>query len=126
MATFGRRGLDSFAGIDCVAGLYITNAGGTLVASAGLDANIVAGVIQSQGSAQLQAGNNINLNTATKTDSVDATRDERNYTRFSQTQDVGSQVSATGNVSLTAGKDINATAASVTSQQGALTASAGS
>lgn len=117
--------VSSFTGIDRVAGLYITNPGGTLLASAGRDANIVAGVIQSQGSAQLQAGNNINLNTVTKSDSVDATRDERNYTRFSQSQDVGSQLSATGNLSLIAGKDINATAASVTSQQGALVASAG-
>lgn len=88
--------VSSFTGIDRVAGLYITNPGGTLLASAGRDANIVAGVIQSQGSAQLQAGNNINLNTITKSDSVDATHDERNYTRFSQSQDVGSQLSATG------------------------------
>ena len=117
--------VSSFSGIDRVAGLYITNPGGTLVASAGRDLNLVAGVIHSQGSAQLQAGNNINLGTVTTTDSVNATRDERNFTRFSQTQDIGSQISATGNVSLSAGKDINATAAKVTSEQGALTASAG-
>ncbi len=117
--------VSSFTGLDRVAGLYITNPGGTLLASAGRDVNLVAGVIQSQGSAQLQAGNNINLNTVTKSDSVDATHDERNYTRFSQSQDVGSQLSATGNLSLIAGKDINATAASITSEQGALVASAG-
>ncbi|SFU80309.1 filamentous hemagglutinin [Polaromonas sp. YR568] len=117
--------VSSFSGIDRVAGLYITNPGGTLLASAGRDMNLVAGVIQSQGSAQLQAGNNLNLTTVTQTDSVDATRDERNYTRWSQTQDIGSQISATGNVSLNAGKDINTTAASITSEQGALVTSAG-
>jgi filamentous hemagglutinin len=117
--------VSTFSGIDRVAGLYITNPGGTLLASAGRDMNLVAGIIQSQGSAQLQAGNNLNLSTVTQTDSVDATRDERNYTRWSQTQDIGSQVSATGNVSLVAGKDINATAAGITSEQGALVASAG-
>jgi filamentous hemagglutinin len=92
-----------------------TNPGGTLVASAGRDANIIAGLIQSQGSAQVNAARDVNLGTVTQSSSVDATRDERNFSRASQSQEIGSQVNAAGNVTITAGRDLNATAAKVSS-----------
>ncbi|EJL84601.1 hypothetical protein PMI15_02080 [Polaromonas sp. CF318] len=53
----------------------------------------------------------MNLGTITQSSSVDAKRDERNFSRNSQSQDIGSQVNATGNVTVTAGRDINAKAA---------------
>lgn len=111
------------SGIDRVAGLYVINPGGTLIASAGRDVNLEASVVQSQGSAALQAGGSIQLGTINQLDSVDATRDSRNYTRFTQSRDIGSTVSAS--LTLAAEQDIYATAASLSSAQGAVQLSAG-
>lgn len=53
----------SRTGVDRVAGLYVSGANGTLVASAGRDLNIVAGVVSNAGSGvtSLDAGNNFTL-----------------------------------------------------------------
>ncbi len=54
---------NSRTGVDRVAGLYLSGANGTLVASAGRDLNIVAGVVSNAGSGttSLSAGNNFTL-----------------------------------------------------------------
>jgi len=121
----------SMTGIDRVAGLYVTGGAlgtGTLVASAGRDANIIAGVISNSGAngnIVISAGNNLNLGTVTTTSSSLQSRGEDHFLRDSQTAEVGSQLQAAGNLSLIAGNDLNARAANVQAG-GDLTASAGS
>jgi filamentous hemagglutinin len=125
----------SLTGIDRVAGLYVSNPGGPstgsgqakLVASAGRDANIIAGVISNSGangSTVISAGNDINLGTVATGSSSLQSRGEDHFLRNSQTADVGSQLQTAGNLSLIAGKDLNAKAANVQAA-GDLTASAG-
>jgi filamentous hemagglutinin len=53
-----------------VAGLYVTGAGGSLLASAGRDVNLVASALQSQGSASVQAAGSINLGAVTTSESL--------------------------------------------------------
>ena len=81
----------------------MTNPSGTLLASAGRGISVAAGIVASEGTARLQADGSINLGTLTTQDSVDAIRDTRNFTRFGQSQDIGSQISAAGALSLAAG-----------------------
>lgn len=46
----------------------------------------------------MHAGDNINLGAITIQDSVAATRNAKNFTRFGQSQHIGSQVSAAADV----------------------------
>lgn len=118
----------SMTGIDRLAGLYVSNPGGTLVASAGRDANIIAGVIANNGangSTVISAGNNINLGTvATGSDTSLVRGVGSDYLESHQTAEVGSQIKTAGSLSLNAGKNLNATAASAQAG-GDLTATAG-
>ncbi len=111
-------------GIDRVAGLYVTGDGGALVASAGRDVHIVAGVLQSNGSIDISARNNLNLTTLTTSESGSITWNSANWRKEASTQELGSQINATGNVRLEAGNDLTARAATVNAG-GALTATAG-
>jgi filamentous hemagglutinin len=123
-----QAGANSFAqtGIDRVAGLYVKGSTGTLLASAGRDLNLTAAAVGNAGTGPtvLAAGNNLNLNTVTTSNSQDINWSGVNYLRQSQSQDVGSQINAGGALSLSAGNDLNAKAASVNAGQ-ALNVSAG-
>ena len=93
----------SRTGIDRVAGLYVSKPGGTLVASAGRDANLIAGVIANSGKdgqTVIVAGNNLNLGTVTTASSSDQRRGADNFLQASQSQDVGSQIQSAGSVRL--------------------------
>jgi len=117
----------SQTGLDRVAGLYVTGQNGTLMASAGRDANIIAGVINNSGansSTVISAGNNINLGTVTTSSSNAVLFDGDNFLTDGQSRDVGSQINAQGSLRLAAGNDLNAKAANVQAG-GALTATAG-
>ncbi len=95
-----------------IAGLYVSGAGGTLVASAGQDINLVAAVIQSAGSASLSAAGNINLQTA-ETNRIYRAGGVNASVQDSNRSEAGSRVSAQGNLSLVVGQDINARAADI-------------
>lgn len=113
--------------INRVAGLYASNPGGTLVASAGRDANIIAGVISNAGaggSTVIAAGRDLNLGTVTEASSNAIAWSANNFRKDSQSQEVGSNILTAGNLQLSAGNDLNARAAQLTSSQGALTVSA--
>ena len=99
--------------LDRVAGLYVTGDKGVLVASAGRDANIIGGVIASQGSASLTAQRDLNLGTIGESSSHSLVVDDRNRRIQGASQEVGSQISAAGPLTLQAGRDLNATAANV-------------
>jgi len=117
---------NSRTGVDRVAGLYVSGANGTLVASAGRDLNIVAGVVSNAGSAttSLSAGNNFTLASVKTGEQNSITWDADNHLNYGNTQTVGSTINGGGNVNLKAGNDITATAANVQATQ-ALTANAG-
>ncbi|NMM07118.1 filamentous hemagglutinin N-terminal domain-containing protein [Polaromonas sp.] len=117
----------SRTGIDRVAGLYVSNPGGVLVASAGRDTNILGGVISNAGeggATVLAAGRNLNLATVTTQEANMLVWDAQNRLSYSHSNEVGSQVNAQGSVLLQAGADINARAANVQAGN-ALTAVAG-
>jgi filamentous hemagglutinin len=106
------------ANIDRVAGLYVSNPGGTLVASAGNDMNLVGAIVANAGGGAgagktvLHAGNDLNLATVTTATSAVAVGRELNGSA-STSQDIGTQVLGGGDVKLDAGHDVSATAATV-------------
>lgn len=110
--------------IDRVAGLYVTGASGTLVASAGRDVNIIAAAVSSAGDAYITAGNNLQLGTVQEAASHSTVWNANNRRQEATRQEVGSQISAQGNLTLRAGQDLSARAANV-SAGGTLSASAG-
>ncbi|WP_332748418.1 S-layer family protein, partial [Hydrogenophaga sp.] len=107
------EGQYSSQGIDRVAGLYVSNTAGVLVASAGRDVNLTAALVQSTGSVQVNATGDITLGTVNTATSMDATRDERNFTRIEHAGEVGTQIQAGAGISLQAGQDIQARAANL-------------
>jgi len=120
--------------INRIAGLYVTGSGGTLIASAGRDVNLIAtGIVnagpttaeQPAGSTAIVAGNNLNLGTVSEAQRHDLVWDPRNFRKENSRTDVGTTIQTTGDIHLQAGNDLNAKAASVTSDLGALTAIAG-
>ena len=107
------RSSSSLTQVDRVAGLYVTGSAGILVASAGRDFSVLAGVLSSAGDIQATAGNNVNLGTVDTGYKSDLTANERNYMRQSGTQEVGSLIVSGGSTILAAGNDIHARAVTV-------------
>ncbi len=114
-----QAGANSFAqtGVDRVAGLYVSGPAGVLVASASNNVNLTAAQVSNAGAGAsvLAAGNQLNLGAVTTSASQDLNWDLNNYLRQSASQDVGSQINTTGNLTLKAGQDINAVSANVQS-----------
>ncbi|MCR8961061.1 hemagglutinin repeat-containing protein [Variovorax sp. S2] len=109
--------------IDRIAGVYVTNPGGTLVASAGRDANLVGAALVSAGSAAVGAGRNINLGTVVEGYTIVAAG--KGWAGISsETHEVGSVIQGQDNVRLAAGNDLNIRAGAVQSTDGALVATA--
>ncbi|HAF2412847.1 TPA: filamentous hemagglutinin N-terminal domain-containing protein [Salmonella enterica] len=111
--------------LDRVAGLYVTNPGGILLASAGRDASLTAArIINSgkDGQTAVAAGRDLTLGAVRIAEQENNVRNVSNYLRQGYEQDVGSSISAAGDVRLQAGHDLTALAANVTSEHGALTA----
>ena len=113
---------NSLTRIDRVAGLYVTGQGtangGTLIATAGRDINLTAAVIQAQGNITLDAGNNLNLGVLTTGSQNTQNRGPNNYLNDATSRDIGTAVTSTRNIALSAGNDINAKASAVDAQGG--------
>jgi filamentous hemagglutinin len=107
------EGRYSSQGIDRVASLYVSNAAGVLIASAGRDMNLTAALVQSAGTVQMDAQRDIKLDTLGTSTSMDATRDERNFTRIEHTGEVGTQIQAGSGISLQAKQDIQTRSANL-------------
>lgn len=107
------RSSSSLTQVDRVAGLYVTGEKGILVASAGNDFSVLAGVLSSTGDIQVTAGNNVNLGTVDTGYKSDLTANDRSYMRASGTQGVGSQIVSGGSTNIMVGNDFNARAATV-------------
>ncbi|SOD28921.1 filamentous hemagglutinin [Variovorax sp. YR752] len=109
--------------VDRVAGLYVSDPKGTLVASAGRDVNLIGALIANsgkEGTTEIDAGRDINLGTVA-TSRQDATiRDAGNYRAEASTQEVGTRIEVSGDISLNAKRDVNVRAGTINSTDGAL------
>lgn len=111
--------------LDRVAGLYVTNPGGILLASAGRDASLTAArVVNSgkDGQTAIVAGRDLTLGAVRIAEQENNVRNASNYLMQGYEQDIGSNITTAGDVRLQAGRDLTAIAGSVTSEQGALAA----
>jgi len=115
----------SRSNIDRIAGLYITGTDGILLAAAERDVNLMAAQIVStgvDGQTAILAGRDLTLGTVQIAEQENNVRNANNYLRQGFVQDVGTRIAAVGDVRLQAGGGLNATAASVRSETGALAA----
>ncbi|SSW65522.1 DNase CdiA [Achromobacter veterisilvae] len=90
---------------------------GTLNAQAGRDFNAQAAAIVASGDARIQAGNNINLTTAEERYAESYNYGKKNRAEMHSSTEVGSSIAAGGNLTLVAGRDVNARAAEVMSDK---------
>ncbi|EDM0764169.1 hypothetical protein GH700_19510 [Salmonella enterica] len=118
------RGDDANRRPDRIAGIYVQSPEGQLSLAAVHNLTVTAGDIRSGGGAQLTAGNDLTLGTVKTTSTENIDENRSNYRHLHQTTDAGSRIDTQGDLSLTAGHDLTATAAQV-SAGGALTAGAG-
>ncbi|WP_454909647.1 hemagglutinin repeat-containing protein [Variovorax gossypii] len=108
--------------VDRVAGLYVTNPGGRLVASAGHDVNLIGGIISDQGAGgytSITAKNDINLGTVTETRAMMGASSSTSMA-MARSQELGSTISTNGTTLLNAGRDVNARQATVNAGDGLL------
>ncbi|WP_425893782.1 hemagglutinin repeat-containing protein (plasmid) [Ralstonia pseudosolanacearum] len=119
----------SITNVSRIAGLYVTApSGGTLVASAGRDLNLAGAQIgnaSTGGQTVVAAARDLNLGTVGTSSAQSLAWDSKNWRKDSTQQEVGSSIQTNGDLRLSAGNDLNARGASVTSEQGALVATAG-
>lgn len=115
--------------LDQVAGLYVTGESGTLTAMAGRDVVLDGAEIANtgrDGQTVVAAGRDINMGTVTVGEQADSVRNAGNYLKQGGTQEVGTSIHATGDITLSAGRDLLGRAATVTSVEGAVVGIAGS
>lgn len=106
---------------DRPAGIYVQNDKGQLSLQAVHDINLTASQISNTGAGsqtQLSAGNDLNLGTVTTTHSEKGDWGGGNNRSLTQSFENGTQINGSGDVSLVAGHDLNARAASVNAQDG--------
>lgn len=111
-----------------VAGLFVSGAQGKMSVSAGNDLNLTGAQVVNagaDGSTSLEAGKNINLATVSEAQQQSLTWNSSNWRKDASQTETGSMVQAQGDVRLSAGQDLNARAAQVTSEQGTVIAEAG-
>ncbi|MDR6888583.1 MULTISPECIES: two-partner secretion domain-containing protein [Variovorax] len=109
--------------VDRVAGLYVSDSKGVLVASAGRDVNLIGALVANsgkEGTTEIGAGRDINLGTVTTARHDATVRDAGNYRAESSTQEVGSRIETSGDITLRAGRDVNVRAATINSAEGAV------
>ncbi|MCC8422425.1 hemagglutinin repeat-containing protein [Photorhabdus thracensis] len=121
------RGDEANRWLDRPAGIYVQNDKGTLSLSAINNVQLTASDVKNAGKdghTEITAGHNLTLDALStrRTEQGDWGKD--NTRRLTQQQDIGSQITGAGDVTLQAGQDLNATAAHVNAGQ-QLTAQAG-
>jgi len=123
-----QNGDNSFArtSVDSVAGMYVQGDDGRLILQAGRDINLTAAQVVNSGEESqtvIHAGRDLSLNTVTTASRDDIVWDADNSLKQGNTQQVGSEVVGKGDVSLLAGNDLNASAATLSADDAlALTA----
>ena len=112
-----------------VAGLYVTDtSAGLLSASAGRDVNIGGAQIDNRsdkGLTVVDAGRDLNLGTVATSRRQSLDWGSGNWRKDGSDEEVGSTLQVAGDIRLSASRDLNARAATVTSSDGAVAAVAG-
>ncbi|OBU48943.1 hemagglutinin repeat-containing protein [Stenotrophomonas maltophilia] len=109
--------------IDRVAGLFVSDGAGTLLASAARDINLNGAQVVNAGiggQTAIVAGRDLNLGTVTESLQENNVRNADNYLRGGYSRGVGSEVRTVGDIQLQAGRDVNVRAGRIDSNQGAL------
>ncbi|SEF28809.1 Haemagluttinin repeat-containing protein [Variovorax sp. NFACC28] len=99
--------------LDRVAGLYVTNPGGSLNVVAVRDANLIGAEIKSAGDATVVAGRDVNLGTVTTGRTEDIRWSSDNTRKDESSQEIGTTISGAGNVSVGAGRNLTGVAATL-------------
>jgi len=100
--------------IDSVSGTYVQGDNGKLVLQAGRDLTLTAAQVSNSGEngqTQLSAGRDLTLNTVNTGSRDDLLFNDNDWSKASSTQQVGSEVTGKGDVTLLAGRDASLTAA---------------
>ena len=110
------------------AGIAVKGDEGVLVASAGKNIELVGAtlsVLGKNGSVILSAGENISLDTKKLHSEKDMTESAENYLRTKRGTELGTEIRADGNISIAAGNDLTARAATIASAEGTTSLAAG-
>ncbi|RNM21100.1 filamentous hemagglutinin N-terminal domain-containing protein, partial [Dickeya undicola] len=102
--------------LDKVAGLYVQNDAGKLVLQAGRDVNLTAAQLTNGGensTTTVAAGRDINLKTVTTASRDNIVWNGDNRVTQSASHEQGSELNAKGDIHMSAGRDLTATAASM-------------
>ena len=113
--------------LDGIGTLTVTNPNASMFAAAGGDFNLEAGALEAEGEnsqIDILAQNDINIDPATVRQRSATVWDSRNFREDSASADIGSAIAGNADVNLTAGNDIEITAANI-EIDGDLTATAG-
>ena len=108
---------------DRVAGLYVSDKGGTLAMLAGRDVNLNAAQVVNAGAdgqTAIIAGRDLNLGTVGIGKQENNVRNKDNYLRVGSTAEIGTQIATQGTVMLQGANSINLRAADVSSSAGAV------
>ncbi len=114
--------------LNTTAGIAVKGDEGVLVVSAGKNAALAGATLAAlgkSGSILLSAGENISLDTKKLQSDKDMTADAANYLRTKRGTELAAEIRADGNISVTAGHDLNMRAAEVSSKNGTTSLSAG-
>ncbi|WP_395351204.1 hemagglutinin repeat-containing protein [Variovorax sp. UC122_21] len=117
------RSRGTSTGIDRVAGVYVTNPGGVLIASAGHDINLIGAALVSAGSIGVGAGHDVNLGTVTEGYTI-SLASKNGAGISSERREVGAVIQGQDDVRLAAGNDLSIRAGALASVDGALVATA--
>lgn len=112
--------LHSTTTMDRVAGLYVTGSEGKLIAQANRDITLTGAQVDSAGTAALGAGRNLTLNTLATQETLNFQNDEDNFDHNRSTNEAGTTLKSQGDLSLFAGNDLIARAATLGSANGAV------
>ena len=114
--------------LDRVAGLYVSNPGGTLVMAAGRDVTLTGAEVTNAGAGGqtlISAGRDLTLASVQTSLTENSVADKNNYLKLSRTEEKGTHIDVAGDLVLMAGNDLAARAAQLNSEAGAVQLSAG-
>ena len=114
--------------LNTTAGIAVKGDEGVLVVSAGKNialAGATLAALGKNGSVLLSAGKNISLDTKKLQSEKDMTANAENYLRTKRDTELAAEIRADGNVSIAAGNDLTARAATIESKSGTASLSAG-